>query len=132
VLSGPVSCFIAFSLHVFKCYTFYVAVLFQYSSMYDFVWCLEFVHVVFLCTVMCHCLAWYHNTFTLLDLFVQFLLTCAEHLPHKIPLYGTLVEISFLSWTVMTSVILFPACFNILLWMCMHECHVYIKCSSSH
>jgi len=66
-----------------------------------------FVRVVFFCTIISHCLAWYHNRFTLLDLFVQFILTCAEHLPHKIPLYGTLVEISFLSWTGMTSVILF-------------------------
>lgn len=29
--------------------------------------------------------------------FMQFLLMCAEQLPHKIPLYGTLVEISSLS-----------------------------------
>lgn len=29
--------------------------------------------------------------------FTQFLLMCAEQLPHKIPLYGTLVEISSLS-----------------------------------
>lgn len=103
---------------------FFLYMLFQMLDI-DFVPCLVIV-------ICCLFLYYYMALSCLLSwriyfiVFMQFLLMCAEQLPHKIPLYGTLVEISFLSLSlshpVMASVICFPVCCNIylLFWMRMH------------
>lgn len=71
--------------------------------------------------------------------FVQFLLECAEQLPHKIPLYGTLVEI-FLSLSISLELSwhpLFVFLYNAIFiscsgCICMHECYTDMRsyCSS--